>query len=104
MPSIDRCRYPTSGMASIMISPSVLMMERITPWVDGCCGPMFSVISSPLSYAKMSSLIFHRLLLVVGRGLIVNRQQLQRVGARRRHAAVRLRLLVVLAQRVPDPV
>src|SRR5207248_7725783 len=104
MPSIDRWRYPTSGIASIMISPSVLMMKRMTPWVDGCCGPMFSVISSPLSYAKMISLIFHRLLLVLGGRLVEDGQQLQRVGARRRHAAVRLGLLVVLAQRMADPV
>src|SRR5579859_7677079 len=104
MPSIERCRYPTSGIASIMISPSVLMMKRITPWVDGCCGPMFSVISSPLSYAKMISLIFHRLLLVGRRRLVVDGQQLERVGARRRHAAIGFGFLVVLAQRMADPV
>src|SRR3954453_23859157 len=98
MPSIERWRYPTSGMASIMISPSVLMMKRMTPWVDGCCGPMFSVISSPLSYAKISSDILFfasdRLRFVLGRGLVEDRQELQRRGTRGRHAAIGLGLFV----------
>src|SRR5690606_37327077 len=33
-------------------------MKRMTPCVEGCCGPMFTVISSPLSYCKMRSDIF----------------------------------------------
>src|SRR5688572_2439361 len=109
MPSIERWRYPTSGIASYMISPSVLMMKRITPWVEGCCGPMLSVISSPLSaYARTISLMaassgheprsirgpygprsLHSLALlahsfgtILRRGLVEHGQEIERVGAR----------------------
>src|SRR5262245_33118692 len=124
MCSMARCRYPTSGIASCMISPSVLMMKRMTPWVEGCCGPMLRVISSPESwYAKTSSLIaaplpsvrfrrrldrrsvaHHREPLLVRRRPVVEHQQVERRRARGGHLAVLRRLLPVLAQRVADPV
>src|SRR5579883_353426 len=33
-------------MASRITSPSALITKRSTPWVEGCWGPMLSVISS----------------------------------------------------------
>ncbi len=43
--SVPRWRYPTSGFASRIFSPSTFRMIRSTPWVDGCWGPKFSSIS-----------------------------------------------------------
>src|SRR4028119_610604 len=31
------------GMAETTVSPSSSRTSRSTPWVDGCCGPIFSV-------------------------------------------------------------
>src|SRR5688572_26496716 len=83
-----------------MTSPSVLTMNRITPWVDGCCGPMLRVISSPAASARTMSLTSSCLLL----RLVVADQQLERRRAARRHAAVLGGLAVVLAHRMADPV
>src|SRR5579863_7057116 len=38
------CRKPMSGAAERIVSPSSSSTMRSTPWVEGCCGPMFSVI------------------------------------------------------------
>src|SRR5260370_6663443 len=90
-----------------MISPSVRMMKRMTPWVDGCCGPMLRVISSPESVARMSSLIglsrWSRLALL-GRCFVEGGQELEHARAGGVHAAVRLRLLVVLAHGMARPI
>src|SRR5258705_13524832 len=34
------------GLAPTMVSPSSSSATRSTPWVEGCCGPMLSVIVS----------------------------------------------------------
>ena len=33
-----------SGAALMMVSPSSSSTMRSTPWVEGCCGPMFRVM------------------------------------------------------------
>src|SRR5215467_14676642 len=38
------CRYPMSGMADVIVSPSSSSSNRSTPCVDGCCGPMLRVM------------------------------------------------------------
>ena len=43
--SIPRCRKPMSQSTSTTVSPSSFNTTRNTPWVEGCCGPMLSVIS-----------------------------------------------------------
>src|SRR6185436_10624251 len=35
-----------SQSRSVTVSPSSLRITRSTPWVDGCCGPILSTISS----------------------------------------------------------
>src|SRR5690349_13425549 len=45
--SSPRCKYPTSGVAFVMISPSNSKTMRNTPCVAGCDGPMFKIIFSP---------------------------------------------------------
>src|SRR5580658_5248065 len=37
-------RKPMSGAAERIVSPSSSSTMRSTPWVEGCCGPMFSVM------------------------------------------------------------
>src|SRR3990172_8285572 len=37
------------GMQSVTYSPSSFSMRRSTPWVEGCCGPMLTYISSMVS-------------------------------------------------------
>ena len=32
--------------ASVTVSPSISRMSRSTPWVDGCCGPMLTMMRS----------------------------------------------------------
>ena len=48
-----------SGMASFITSPSARTTKRSTPWVEGCCGPMLSVMSSvtkpPSSVSRWTS-------------------------------------------------
>src|SRR5512145_1823877 len=89
-----------SGIASFMISPSARTTKRSTPCVDGCCGPMLSVMSSvtspPLTCRSMSTSKPPR--------LIRPSSGLQQALSRRRDAVVLLRLDEVLAQRVPRPV
>src|SRR4051812_19005421 len=36
-----------SGAAFITVSPSSSMTTRSTPWVEGCCGPMFRTMCRP---------------------------------------------------------
>src|SRR5271166_5110918 len=63
-------------------------MKRSTPWVDGCCGPMFSVISSVRS-------------VVIGRlWLEPNDRALSDGG----NAVILLRLDEILTQRMTDPI
>src|SRR5580698_5632479 len=38
------CRNPISGAADRIVSPSSSSTMRSTPCVEGCCGPMFSVM------------------------------------------------------------
>ena len=53
--SMPVCRKPMSGAALRMVSPSSSSTMRSTPWVDGCCGPMFSVIAAaPTGLAGIS--------------------------------------------------
>src|ERR1700736_3688436 len=33
-----------SGIMRTTVSPSISSMTRSTPWVDGCCGPMFRIM------------------------------------------------------------
>src|SRR5688572_33505174 len=39
-------RYPIVGDTETTVSPSSSNTNRNTPWVLGCCGPMFTVIVS----------------------------------------------------------
>src|SRR6185503_20673111 len=98
--SIERWRYPMSGIASFMISPSARTTKRSTPCVDGCCGPMLSVMSSvtrpPLTWRSMSTSNPPR--------LIRPSSGLQQALSRRRDAVVLLGLDEVLAQRMARPV
>src|SRR6267143_2416811 len=40
--SYPRWRYPISGAASVIVSPSIFTFMFHSPWVIGCCGPMFT--------------------------------------------------------------
>src|ERR1051325_7679308 len=42
---MPRCRNPMSQSRSMTVSPSSLRMTLSTPCVEGCCGPMFRIIS-----------------------------------------------------------
>ncbi len=33
-----------SGIMRTTVSPSISSSTRNTPWVDGCCGPMFRIM------------------------------------------------------------
>src|SRR5581483_8525407 len=44
--SSPRCKYPMSGVALVMISPSSSSTMRKTPCVAGCEGPMLSTMRS----------------------------------------------------------
>src|SRR5215203_226121 len=44
--SMPVCRYPMVGTAETTTSPSISRTSRNTPWVEGCCGPMLTVIVS----------------------------------------------------------
>src|SRR4051812_38288690 len=120
-------------MARVITSPSAWTTKLITPWVEGCCGPMLSTISpcsacSRRSDARVmviwSSDIASRSLRRLSglgrgrgrwgrggrRGLLRLHHpvqvlvQVQRVVADVRDALVPAGLRVVLPQRVPDPV
>src|SRR6266540_654577 len=115
--SIERCRYPTSGIAFFRTSPSVSTMKLMTPWVDGCCGPKLRTISS-LSRSTRRRMSFSMSFLSGLRGGVgLGRRRLLRlrrvveplqldewVLADVRDAVPAARLLVVLAERVADPV
>src|SRR5438477_470987 len=64
-----RCRYPTSGMARFITSPSVWTRKLITPWVLGCCGPMLSSMSPLISMRRRTSL-FSMSIVGTSRGLL----------------------------------
>src|SRR6266545_1299414 len=40
--SYPRWRYPISGSASVIVSPSIFTRMFHSPWVIGCWGPMFT--------------------------------------------------------------
>src|SRR6266496_3642691 len=115
--SIERCRYPTSGIALLRTSPSVSTMKLMTPWVEGCCGPKLRTISS-LSRSTRRRMSFSMVVPRSGLGgggrvqrcllrllRVVEPLQLdERVLADVGDAVPAARLLVVLAQRVADPV
>src|SRR6267143_6485325 len=44
--SYPRWRYPISGAASVIVSPSIFTFMFHSPWVIGCCGPMFTQSSA----------------------------------------------------------
>src|SRR5437870_3705788 len=97
--SIERWRYPMSGSASFITSPSARTTKRSTPCVEGCCGPIDSVMSSvasPPSVWRWTS-TSNPASPIVSSGL---QQALPRGG----DAVVLLGLDEVLAQRVARPV
>src|SRR6185369_7484020 len=97
--SIERWRYPMSGIASFMTSPSARTTKRSTPCVDGCCGPIESVMSSvttPPSAAERCTSTSKPARLIV--------LNLEEAFPRRRNAMVFLRLDEVLAERMARPV
>src|SRR5262245_49911987 len=90
-----------SGMASFITSPSARTTKRSTPWVDGCCGPMLSVISSvttPPPFARRCTSTSKPA------SPIPFSSGLEQALARRRDAVVLLGLDEVLAQRMSRPV
>ena len=40
-----------TGLDRRIVSPSISSTRRSTPWVDGCCGPMFMIMRSPMPSA-----------------------------------------------------
>src|SRR5262245_26751564 len=90
-----------SGIASFMTSPSARTTKRSTPCVDGCCGPMLSVMSSvarpPPGVSRWTSTSKPA-------SPISSPSALQEAFARRGDAVVLLGLDEVLPERVPRPV
>src|SRR4051812_21764602 len=89
-----------SGSASFMISPSARTTKRSTPCVEGCCGPMLSVMSSvarPPFTSRVTSTSNPESPAIRPSGL-------QQAFPRRRDAVVHLRLDEVLAERMSRPV
>lgn len=41
--------------ASVTVSPSISRMSRSTPWVDGCWGPMLTMMRSSSDRAAVSA-------------------------------------------------
>src|SRR5580765_5587192 len=99
--SMPVCRKPTVGDTDTTVSPSSSSTSRSTPCVLGCCGPMFTVITSLRSSGIVASALASReaVLLEVGAELVLG--HLQRLGDARRHPDLHR---VVLAQRVALPV
>src|SRR5215470_1834543 len=89
-----------SGMASFITSPSARTTKRSTPCVDGCCGPIESVMSSvttpPLPSARCTS--------TSNPARLIGSSGLQQAFPRGRDAVVLLGLDEVLAERMPGPV
>src|SRR5687768_1732399 len=115
------------GRAARTTSPSVRSSMRSTPWVDGCCGPMFRIISSlsrssslqpmppPASGVPVVPLAARSLVIHVPVGgrevegadadLLAGQEALRHLLRRPDvHAVVELGVHPVLAQRVPFPV
>src|SRR5258708_29110724 len=81
------------GFALTIVSPSSSSTTRSTPWVEGCCGPMLSVIVSVRTVAD---------LLGLERREVGRRQTPARRVVRERDLLIAERR--VLAQRPADPV
>src|SRR4030095_1883242 len=97
--SIDRWRYPMSGIASFITAPSARTTQRSTPCVDGCCGPIERVMSSvttPPSAAERCTSTSNTASLIV--------LYLEESFPRRRNTVLLLRLDEVLAERMARPV
>src|SRR5262245_18283815 len=89
-----------SGIASFITSPSARTTKRSTPCVEGCCGPIDSVMSSvttppPLARCTSTSNPAR---------LIAAFLRLQQAFPRGGNAVIRLGLDEVLAQRMSRPV
>src|SRR5687768_14883620 len=82
-------RNPTSGMQLSTVSPSSSMSRRSTPWVEGCCGPMFRIMV-PESVRVSESMTMLSALLTTAHGTV----ELDRLFSERE----------VFAQRVSFPV
>src|SRR5688500_11505053 len=52
------CRYPIVVSAPITSSPESCSTRRSTPCVLGCCGPMFTVMTSLRSSGPLVSTVF----------------------------------------------
>src|SRR2546430_1622841 len=102
-----------------MTSPSVRRTSRSTPWVLGCCGPMLTSISSVRTSNSMtvgSGVVAIRgsvkvAIIISGFATLRRSVQVPHASAKRRETGlspanpvVLQRELVVLPQRVPDPV
>src|SRR3990172_4998417 len=86
------------GAISVTTSPSSFNIRRRTPCVLGCCGPMFTYISSIVSWiGSMISVCSSDLLLFRLSGM-------RRAGPLRRLVRDQPLVLVVLAQGMPDPI
>src|SRR5262249_4150361 len=82
---------PTWGSQSSTISPSVRTTTRNTPWVLGCCGPMFSSISSLRKSETCGGVVRGSAAISFSHHVVL-------------HAVVVVRRLVVLAEGMPLPV
>src|SRR5215510_1679221 len=92
-------RYPIVGAQDRTVSPSSSSTRRSTPCVLGCCGPMFTVMTSVL-ISGIDVLPPHEAIaLEVGAEFLG--RHLQRLGGLRRHPDLHG---VVLAQRMSFPV
>src|SRR5688572_10260294 len=113
------------GRAAFTTSPSVRSSIRSTPWVDGCCGPMFRIISSvsmsasgSQSWLPLSIRVWVDMALVLV-DVRVGRREIERAdadlfaghgpfghlrGRPHAHAVVELGVDPVLAQRMAGPV
>src|SRR6185503_3368483 len=98
--SIERWRYPMSGIASFMTSPSARTTKRSTPCVEGCCGPMLSVMSSVTTPPSESE----RCTSTSNPARLIASSCLEQALSRGRDAVVFLRLHEILAKRMSRPV
>src|SRR4051812_12143944 len=113
------------GRAAFTTSPSVRSSMRSTPCVEGCCGPMFKIISSasrsaspvqsrlPLSIRVVLAMELLTGRVPIGRchvegtyaDLLATHRALRHLRRRLHvHAVVELGIHPVLAERVPLPV
>src|SRR5579863_1164800 len=50
------CRYPISGSAFVIVSPSISVITCKTPCVEGCCGPSESnILFSPIGMVSIGT-------------------------------------------------